>query len=322
MAARSFVLALVISGLATACDGPPDRPSHLESFRLAGPAEVAPGSTARFEAILDGVATLSDVSEQVQWTSSNPAVLSIDAGLATGQAPGEATVTARLDTQQAAPKSVMVLPPGTFRVRGRVVTGPTANFVVPSARVEVPSGMVTTTDTQGRFTLYGVPASGVINASKAGYALATTSVQVANHDQQVSVLLRPALQGTYTLTITPGTCSNGPPLPSNLLQRTYSVVFTQSGTNGTQVQGSMPGTNMTVVGLSGTFQMPQERWNLSFAIGERLPDGNALTFNGSAFIRAADLAGEFGGRIALNNPAAEDALARCEATRFGFALSP
>ena len=322
MAARSFVMALVVSGLAIACDGTHERPSHLESFRLAGPAEVAPGSSARFEAILDRVATLSDVSEQVEWTSSNPSVLTIDAGLATGRTPGEATVTARLDTRQADPAPVMVLPPGTFRVRGRVVTGPTGNFSVASARVEGPFGMVTTTDTQGRFALYGVPASSVINASKAGYALATTSVQLSNHEQQVSMLMRPALAGTFTLTITPGTCSSGPPLPANLLQRTYSVVFTQSGANGTQAQGSMPGTNMTVVTFFGNLVPAQERWSFSFTIGERLSDGNAVTFNGSAFIRLSDMAGEFQGRIALNHPMAEDALARCEATGFGFALRP
>ena len=57
-------------------------------------------------------------------------------------------------------------------------------------------------------------------------------------------------------------------------------------------------------------------------MGERLPDGNALTFNGSAVIRAADLTGTFTGRIALNNPSADDALARCEASGFLFALRP
>jgi len=218
---------------------------------------------------------------------------------------------------------VMVLPPGTFRVRGRVLTGSTAGTPVNAARVEVPGvGLAATTDTQGRFALYGVPANGVITAAKAGYALTSTTVQLTNHDQQLSVTLRPALQGTYTLMIAPGTCSNGPPLPANLLQRTYTVVLTQSGANLVQGQGSIPSANVTVVAFVGSFTPTQERWNFTFAIGERLSDGNAVTFNGFAFIRLSDFAGEFSGRIALNNPSAEDALARCEASGFSFALRP
>ena len=120
----------------------------------------------------------------------------------------------------------------------------------------------------------------------------------------------------------PGVCSNGPPLPANLLQRTYTVVFTQSGANLTQAQGSIPGANMTVLSFSGTFAPIQERWNFTFSIGERLSDGNAVTFNGGAFIRLSDFAGEFNGRVALNNPNADDALARCEGSGFTFVLRP
>ena len=313
-------VAVVVASLTTACDGPPDRPSHLEQFRVIGPSEVAPGSTARFEAIFDKVATLSDVSAETQWTSSNPAVLSIDAGLATGRAAGEATVTARFEQQQTDPMPVMVLPPGTFRVRGRVTTG---SIGVAQVRVEVPTvGLTTTTDSQGRFTLYGVPANGPIHTVKDGYFLTITAVQLANHDQQLSIFLRPKLQGTYTLTISPGTCTNGPPLPANLLQRSYTVVLTQTGGNGTQAQGTMPGANLTVLSFAGSFSANQEQWTLGIAIGERLPDGNAVTFNGGAVVRAADLTGTFNGRIALNNPSADDALARCEASGFLFVLRP
>jgi len=320
---RSFVIALVAAGLVTACDGPPDRPSHLEPLRVVLPGEVAPGTSTRIQAILDQVATLSDVSEQVQWTSSNPSVLSIDAAVATGHTPGEVTVTGRFEGAQFGPAPVMVLPPGTFRVRGRVLTGSTSTAPVTAARVELPAvGLVTTTDNQGRFALYGVPASAAITAVKNGYSLTTMPVQLANHDQQLSMIIRPALQGTYTLTMAPGSCSNGPPLPANLLQRTYTVALTQSGSNLTLAQGSLPGANMTVVLFAGAFAPPQERWNFNLAIGERLPDGNAVTFNGSAFIRLSDFAGEFSGRIALNNPDADDALARCEASGFTFALRP
>src|SRR5262245_32879643 len=296
---------LAVAAIVTACDGPPERPSHLDPFRIAGPAEVAPGTSAPFKAILDRVATLTDVSQQAEWISSNRSVLSVDAGLATAHASGEVTVAARFEEQQTDPKLVIVVPPGTFRVRGTAVTQ-TATPLIPlfMARVDVPAvGLTTTTDGQGRYALYGVPQDAEIRLTKEGYAPATLTVHVVNHDQQFSTTLRPAIAGTYKLTIGGGQCSLGPPLPPELLQRTYTAVLTQAGVNGSQVQGTLTGANLTVVSFSGSFNPGQSRWNLGFTIGERLPDGKALTFNGGAFIRTSDLAGEFNGRIALNDPA-------------------
>jgi len=316
---------LAVAVLVTACDGPQGQPTHLDSFRLAGPAEVAPGTSVPFKAILDRVATLSDVSDQAEWISSNRSVLSVDAGIATAHMSGEATVTARFEEQQTDPKRVIAVPAGTYRVRGTVVTQTTGAALIPllMARVDVPAvGLSTTTDAQGRYALYGVPQNAEMRLTKEGYAPATVAVQVANHDQQISTTLRPAIAGTYKLTIGGGTCSEGPPLPPELLQRTYTAVLVQTGANGSQAQGTLTGANLTIVSFFGTFSPAQARWQFSFTIGERLPDGKALTFNGGAFIRTSDLAGEFNGRIALNDPAAEDAIARCQATAFRFALTP
>src|SRR6187399_817733 len=110
----SISVAVLIAAVVAGCDGPPDRPSHLGSFRMTGPAEVAPGTSASFKSIVDRIATLSDVSDTAEWTSSNPSVLSVAAGLATGRANGEATVTARFEGQQTDPAPVMVLPVGTY----------------------------------------------------------------------------------------------------------------------------------------------------------------------------------------------------------------
>ena len=135
---------------------------------MAGPVEVAPGTSAPFKALLDSVATLSDVSEEAEWISSNPSVLSVETGLATGHVAGEATVTARFEEQQTNPKLVMVLPAGTYRLRGTVHCrpGPTP-FPISMARVEVPAvGLATTTDAQGRFALYGVPQDAEIMSRK------------------------------------------------------------------------------------------------------------------------------------------------------------
>jgi hypothetical protein len=311
---------LAIAVLIVSCDGPPGRPSHLDYFRLAGPGEVAPGTSVPFKALLDKSATLSDASAEAQWISSNPSVLSIDAGLATGRIAGEVTVTARLGELQTDPKLVLVLPVGTYRLRGRVlIEGSNPSVALAMARVEVPAvGLSTTTDTQGRYTLYGVPPDAELRVTRDGFAPTSVTVHLQDHDQVITTSLRTALSGTYTLTISPGNCSNGPPLPANLLHRTYTTVFVQTGS---QIRGTFPNPNITVVIFIGAFSPAQARWNFSFTIGERLPDGNAVTFNGSAFVRTADFAGEFNGRIALNDPSAEDAIARCDATGFRFALT-
>ena len=151
-----LAVALLVSAFVEGCSPPatPHRPSHLESFRVAGPVAVAPGTSATFKALLDRVATLSDVSEEAQWISSNPSVLSVNAGLATGHVVGEATITARFEEQQTSPTPVMVLPAGTYRLRGRVGYNTELGVGLPlsMARVEVPAvGLATTTDARGNF---------------------------------------------------------------------------------------------------------------------------------------------------------------------------
>src|SRR6188508_523798 len=96
-------VAVLIAAGVVSCERPSPGPSHLDSFRLTGPAEIAPGSTASFNAILDKVTTLKDVSEQSEWTSSNPSALSVAAGLAAAHLAGETLVTARLDGQETDP---------------------------------------------------------------------------------------------------------------------------------------------------------------------------------------------------------------------------
>jgi hypothetical protein len=318
-AARSLTAALAVAALVVSCDGQLVQPTHLDYFRMAGPDEIPPGTNASFKAILDESATLNDVSREAQWISSNPSVLSIEAGLATAHIAGEASVTARIRDRETDAKLVMVVPPGTYRLQGRVLQP--SSLGVFLARVEVPAaGLSTTTDNQGRYTLYGVPADAELRVTKDGYAPAAVSVHLQDHKQQIVTSMRPVLSGTYTLSISPGTCSSGPPLPPHLLQRTYTVAFVQSGT---QVQGTFPGADITVVNFSGT--LVQAQWSFDFVIGEQLPDGNVLTFStltgGRAVVPAESLAGEFTGRIALNHPASKDALARCEASRFRFALA-
>jgi hypothetical protein len=318
-AACSLAVPLAVAAaLIASCEGPPGRPTHLPYFRLAGPGEVAPGTSASFKALLDKSATLSDVTGNAQWISSNSSVLSIDAGLAAGRTAGEATVTARFQEHESDARLVMVLPRGTYRLRGKVVIA-TTTVPVSMARVEVPAaGLSTTADGEGRYALYGVRPDAEMRVAREGYAPVVLPIHLQDHDQEITAPLRPLLEGTYTLTISPGRCSNGPPRPAHLLQRTYTAVFVQDGL---QVQGTLSGGELTVKSFSDRFLGPQSRWSLAFAVGERLSDGNVVTLNGTALIGPEDLEGDFNGRIALNNPSAQDAIARCEATAFRFALT-
>jgi hypothetical protein len=313
--------------LLAGCEGGPNQPTHLDAFRVAGPNEVPPGTDVQFRALLDRVATLSDVSDEAQWTSSNPSVLSLDAGHATGHALGEAAVTARIDDRRTDPKLVLVLPLGTYRMRGTVQTQQSTGLpmALSMARAEVVGlGLSATTDAQGRFALYGVPQDAQIRISKQGFVPALEAVHLSDHERQITRVLRPAIEGTYTMSIGPSVCSGGPgPPPSaDLMQRSYTVVLVQTGQNGAQVVGSIPAANVTVVGFSGSFLLPQARWFLTLAIGERLPDGKALTMNGFATIGTDNLTCEFRGRIALNDPAVEGAIAGCSVTGSRFVLTP
>jgi len=305
------------------CERPSPGPSHLDSFRLTGPAEIAPGSTASFNAILDKVTTLKDVSEQSEWTSSNPSALSVAAGLAAAHLAGETLVTARLDGQETDPAVVIVVPAGTYRLRGTVTLLTNTATVIPFARVEVPAvGLATTADALGRFVFYGVPPNAELHATRDGYAPAVTTVHLFDHLGVARVTMRPMLEGTFTLSIRPaGTCREVPPVPADLLQRTYTVALAPPSPNASLISGTFPGaSNITVVQFTGS-ATPQGNWNITFVIGEQLPDGKVLRVNGSATVRASDLVGTFSGGFAVYDPSTGEPPSRCTALGFPFVLT-
>jgi hypothetical protein len=102
------------------------------TVRIVGPGQVTPPGQTQFAAIQtwsDGATV--DVTAGAQWTTTNPTVLSIGAGLATALAPGEAGLTARFDQFLSQPRTVLVMPPfpewnGTYTLTlgGGVCSGP------------------------------------------------------------------------------------------------------------------------------------------------------------------------------------------------------
>jgi hypothetical protein len=138
---------------------------------------------------------------------------------------------------------VVVLPPNTFRLTGKVmesglpVQGATASVIGGSD-----SSLSSTTDYQGQYTLYGVAGGVQIKVAKPGYEDIAKAVTVSADDvldfpeaRQIGSL--PVASGTYAMTLeadhdcsTAPSAYNVPPLPPQARpRRTYSAQVAQDG---------------------------------------------------------------------------------------------
>lgn len=125
---QDAIAILVLATFVLACDderGPnPGPPADLRpiSVRIDGPTQVTPPAEVQFTAVQtwsDG--STRDVTASAQWTSSNPAVLSVSAGLARALASGEVGLTVQVGPLTSQPRSVRVVPSipewnGTYRL--------------------------------------------------------------------------------------------------------------------------------------------------------------------------------------------------------------
>jgi hypothetical protein len=162
----------------------------VTGISILGPPEVAPGTSATFSA----VETLSNgtnrpVTQPVQFTSSDTAVLTIDnSGLAVALKVGETTLSVRTASQPGGMLPVMVLPPGTYRLRGTVWAD--NDSIWPGALVDIPAvGLSRITDGQGAFVFYGVPSEAdlVVTADEA-YPC-SKHVRLTNHQSRIDIIL-------------------------------------------------------------------------------------------------------------------------------------
>jgi hypothetical protein len=152
---------------------------------------------------------------------------------------GEAQVTAFTLIPNFGPaisdtREVVVVPPQTFRVKGRVLTGTPAQAVF-DAEVTVVAGAATglsaRTDWDGRYALYGVSGPSEIRVTKAGYTNQLRAVHAQSH-QTLDVTLPevpvPNISGTYTLTFrSDQTCES--PVDPAISVRTYTATIAQIG---------------------------------------------------------------------------------------------
>jgi len=245
LAGRGAWRVLVLAGCLSACsdDRNPVQPGPVTTFEpllqaiFPGPLSAVPlggvrqlTATARYA---DG--TSREVSSDVQWTSSDEAILSIAAGgLATGRATGDVSVSVLFRGMRSGLKPIAVLPEGTVRLYGTVRELGVAGVRVSGARVEVVGGgPATTTDWLGSYALLGAPDGAEVRISKEGFEPVLLNVPPgAGQTPEWRALgadlsrlgERPGFSGAYTLEIA-AACPAGSTFPSHLRVRTYSATL-------------------------------------------------------------------------------------------------
>ena len=233
--------------ICAACEKSPTRPAPLLApnpvltrVEISGPDTIAPGTRATYT--LTGVfsdGTTKDVTTEAVWRSTNVAAAAIDQpGVATAGITGE-TLISGVIPPHGSTKSVVVTPPGTFRLIGSVLEE-ASSLRISSAEVEVrgTAGLLTrtTTDMDGSFRLLGVPPDAELRVTRDGYASHTQRLQLSEH-ATTEVRLRPVapvadVAGTYTMTIAVSECPEHEypgPLVEEVRQRTYTAIVTQEG---------------------------------------------------------------------------------------------
>jgi hypothetical protein len=242
---RRFIgigLALGLGLASVGCDdqGSPASPSaggqSVTRIQIVGPESVDPGKTAQLgvtATLADG--TTHDVSRQVTWQSSNPELLIVSSGLVTASYQfGEAQITARYPgaanaSAGVASRSLLVLPAGTFRLKGLVKSD---GAPVDGATIEIAGDTAAAAvSTAGTFVAYGIAGNVEITVSKDGFVPQARRVTVSAHQSDgVDFELLPSIEGTYTLRLVAAAeCRAG--LPDDARERTYLAKIAQSGPN-------------------------------------------------------------------------------------------
>jgi hypothetical protein len=196
---------------------------------------VDPGGSAQLTAnLIRGAGSVENVSDRVQWSSTDINVLGVNpTGLATAAEHGEVTVRANYENRTATAK-IMVIPVGTFRLDGRITEG---GFPVPGVALTVVEGVgrgqAASTSENGTYALYGVAGPVALRATKAGYRERTETLEVGAHrslDFEITLAApRLDLRGTYDLTFEVQSCAGK--LPSEARLRTYQASVRQDDQN-------------------------------------------------------------------------------------------
>jgi hypothetical protein len=272
-------------------------------MELVAPSRIAPGESrqltlnARWS---DG--TTTDVTSQTTWQTNSSRTMTVTAsGVLTGVANGEATVSGRYSNMTRS-QFLLVLPAGTFRLRGQVKE---AGMALEGVSIAIESGGVRqTAQTQfsGGYVFFGVAGRTAIEARKDGYHPRFEQVDVVD-DRTHEIQMAPArtrtdFSGRWTLTISASACQTARfgPLPEEAKTRRYTAIATQDGP---QVRLTLADADFVVVGGRGntiggttdpndamrlTIGGPADYYYYYYRIAdlvERLSDGRQLVISGT-----------------------------------------
>ena len=239
------IAAFVVAGMALiSCDKhqtttpqPPVGPTtptpsptvQVVRVELSAPESLPPGTSAQLTVnAVKSDGTLENVTSQTQWSSTDIRVVTVDAsGVARAIALGEVTISARYQNRSAG-TSLLVVPAGTYRLKGRITD---AGLGLPGVTVTVVrgtgEGLTTTTDVNGAYALYGVRDHIVLQAKRDGYLngiqeLDVTQSRVYDFGMQLDGD-RINLRGRYALTLTRMPCTGDVPV-----SRTYDATLEQN----------------------------------------------------------------------------------------------
>jgi hypothetical protein len=173
-----------------------------------------------------------DVTAEAMWRAFNAAVVSLSpAGSLRAIAPGRTGITAQFQTKLVS-REVLVLPSGTFILRGRITEA--GNLPVAAAKVEIVdgphAGKFTNSGFDGAYELFGIAGQVMVMASRGEYISQTKSASMTD-DRMLDFELQPrvapiALAGNYRVTFAVSSACNAA-LPEAARVRSYGATIAQ-----------------------------------------------------------------------------------------------
>jgi hypothetical protein len=266
---------------------PSSGPAFLASLTIAGPAEVAPGTTTQYTATgrySDG--TTRDLTTSASW-SSFTALRHVGGGRFQAFEIGDARVEAHM-TGRSASFPVIIVTPGTFKLSGTIrdASGTVENVVI-QVTSGTGTGLSTNSTFSGRYALFGVAGVVGLRASAPGYTTQELQVTVEGHgvrDVDISPVSEPVeVSGNWTLVVTASSaCSDT--WPAQARKREVAATVTQQGTRLIIrfPNAANPSTNnpARIAGPTFSMNLYYDDYYLDYSLMERISPTEWVGING------------------------------------------
>ena len=314
MRTRILVVAAAFAVGFVACggdDGPRSpvnpSPATLRSVSIAGPAEVAPGTTNQYTATgqySDG--TTRDLTTSASWNSFTAPLRHVGGGRFQAFEAGDGRVNANVPGRSAS-FPVIVITPGTFKLSGTIRD---ASGTVENVVIEVTSGTGTGLSTKstfnGRYALFGVAGVVGLRASAPGYTTQELQVTVDSHgvrDVDISPVSEPVdVSGNWTLVVTTSSaCSEM--WPAQARKREVAATVTQQGTRLTiRFPNAMQPSNNNPARIAGpafSMNLYYDDYYLDYSLMERISSTELVGINGdlTGTATSTSISGELVGNV-------------------------